>query len=143
MGALGETLSGLNPKLVSANGAKGLFQLTPAKVQTMVDAAKFWNAKGLNLNVDDVMKNPVDQIKLVEWYLFGSIWKKHKDTKNPLALTIAEFVEGEKAMVNIIQLTIKEDGKGSETKYEFVKKYLKNSTKLKLKNFFQALKGQS
>ncbi len=143
MGALGETLSGLNPKMVSANGGKGLFGLNRKKVQTMVDAAKLLKVEGLNLDVDDVMRNTVDQVKLVEWYLFKSIWPRYDKTNNQMAFAISEFLYGKDLIDEAKLRALENDGEGMDTKYEIVKKYLKLNEKIKLKKFFQVLKEQS
>ncbi len=143
LGALGQMLSGLNPKLVKSTGEKGLFQLTRPKVQTMVDAVNLLKVEGLNFNVDDVMKNPVEQIKLVEAYLFGRLWKKYNKTKNPLAFVIGEFLYGKSAIERAREQAKKIKKKGDHEKYEIVSKYLDGDKQKGINKFFLALKAQS
>ena len=143
LGALGQMLSGLNPKLVSANGAKGLFQLTPAKVQTMVDAAKLLKVEGLNLDVKEVMRNTVDQIKLVEWYLFKFLWDNHSKSKNPLEFGIAEFLFGKETFEAARKAAKKDDGQGAEMDFNKVFKHLKKKDQQQINKFHLALKAQN
>ncbi len=137
MNAMIQTESSFNPNAVSETGAMGLGQIVPSTAELIAKKS------GLGLTAEQILTDPEANLKAAEWLLFQGIWPSYKDTDNPLAFSIAEYKEGDRAVRKAQEQAEKLDGEGKGDNFEIVKKYLPKITQTHVKKFFQALEEQS